>query len=246
MQKTPPRLAAHSKAPQRTSDHSRTKARPRNTGFSFFRSCAVAFALGLFSVIGLDALKDAEFQPVAEAAASSSAPMQLSWVIDTDGDGVADIANPVGAGTRGEDSYGSGAFGSLRDGGKRKHEGVDYIAPPGHQANAPIAGQITRIGYAYKKDTRLQYVELVNAQTGYSARVLYVAPSVVVGQVLAAGDEIGTVQDLSVKYPAGITNHVHVEVRDPKGVTLDSSIILPDRPIIQAATRVPPQRPDPV
>jgi murein DD-endopeptidase MepM/ murein hydrolase activator NlpD len=222
----------------------RRKARAPGSGFSFVRSCGIAFALGLFSVIGIDAFTDTALPPFAEAAASTT-PMTLSWAIDTDGDGIADIANPVEAGARGVDHYGSGAFGSLRDGGKRKHEGVDYVAAPGHRANAPIAGEVTRIGYAYKKDTRLQYVEIVNVQTGYSARVLYVAPSVVVGHTLAAGDEIGTVQDLSVKYPGGITNHVHVEVRDPKGVTLDSSIILPESPIIQAAMSVPLPRRDP-
>lgn len=239
MKARPPRTAARSRP-----DRSRTKARASGSGFSFFRSCVIAFAFGLFSVVGLKALSDAELQPVAEAAAAT-APMTLSWAIDTDGDGVADIANPVEAGARGVDCYGSGAFGSMRDGGKRKHEGVDYVASPGHRANAPIAGDVTRIGYAYKKDTRLTYVEIRNAKTGYSARVLYVAPNVLVGQTLAAGDEIGTVQDLSVKYPGGITNHVHVEVRDPSGITLDSSIILPDKPMIQAAMSVHPRLPDP-
>lgn len=238
------KIRAPRSAARRRPDRSRTKARASGPGFSFFRSCVIAFAFGLFSVVGLKALSDAALQPVAEAAASTM-PLKSSWAIDTDGDGVADIANPVEAGARGTDPYGSGAFGSLRDGGKRKHEGVDYVAAPGHKANAPIAGDVTRIGYAYRKDARLQYVEIFNAATGYSARVLYVAPSVVVGQALAAGDEIGTVQDLSVKYPDGITNHVHVEVRDPSGITLDSSIILPDKPMIQAAMSAHPRLRDP-
>jgi peptidoglycan LD-endopeptidase LytH len=213
-------------------------------GVSFMRSCAISFALGLFSIMGLDALGDmALFRPVAEAAASI--PLERTWAVDTDGDGFADIANPVEGGTRGEDSYGSGAFGSLRDGGKRRHQGVDYVAAPGHAVTAPIAGKVIRIGYAYNKDSRLQFIEIANIETGYSAKVLYVTPDVAVGATLAAGEKIGTVQDLSRKYPAGITNHVHVEVRDPTGVTLDASMILPQEPVMQAASRVPRPRPDP-
>lgn len=221
-----------------------SKRRPARDGFSFFRACAIAFALGLFGVIGLDALMSEEFSP-AQPAAAATAPLRMAWSIDTDGDGLADIANPVEGVTRGQDRYGSGAFGSARDGGKRKHEGVDYAAPPGHKATAPIAGVVVRIGHAYKNDARLAYIEIANKDNGYSAKVLYVAPSVTVGQRLAAGETIGVVQDLSVKYPAGITNHVHVEVRDPTGAPLDASMILPAEPIVQAATQSPPQSRDP-
>lgn len=175
--------------------------------------------------------------PISEAHASTDAASDrvLSWIVDTDGDGVADLANPVQGAPRGHDAYGSGAFGSTRDGGKRKHEGVDYVAAPGQTATAPIGGVVTRTGYAYKGDARLKFVEIDNMATGYSARVLYVAPTVAVGQAVAAGDVIGVVQDLAVKYPGGITNHVHVEIRDPTGVTLDSAFILPAEPVLQAS-----------
>lgn len=196
-----------------------------------------AFAFGCGGVITLDALWDIALSPISEAHASVEPAMHglREWAVDTNGDGVADLANPVQGAMRETDSYGSGAFGSVRDGGKRKHEGVDYVAAPGHIATSPIAGTVMRIGYAYKSDTRLKYVEIDNAETGYSARVLYVAPTIAVGQIIAAGDAIGVVQDLSVKYPAGITNHVHVEIRDPAGVTLDSAFILPSTPILQAS-----------
>lgn len=231
-----PAAAPHAK---HRSKSTAKKTRRSGDGFSFARSCAIAFALGLFSVIGLNAVVGEEFKPIAEAAAAPS-PMELSWVIDTNGDGVADIANPVEGAPRGTDFFGSGAFGSTRDGGKRKHQGVDYAAAPGHKVTAPISGVVKRVGYAYKKDSRLTYVEITNSETGYSARVLYVSSAVSVGQKLAAGEMIGTVQDLSVRY-AGITNHVHVEVRDPSGSTLDTSMILPDAPIVvRTATQAPP------
>ena len=228
MKKNQPRTASrHQK---------RSPARKKESGFSFFRSLVAAFVFGLGGVITLDALSDIALSPVSEAHAAvhPSDEGVLSWVVDTNGDGVADLANPVEGAMRSIDSYGSGAFGSQRDGGKRKHEGVDYVAAPGHIATAPIAGTVARIGYAYKKDTRLKYIEIDNAETGYSAKVLYVDPTIVVGQTLVAGETIGVVQDLSVKY-AGITNHVHVEIRDASGVTLDSSYILPAAPILQAS-----------
>lgn len=229
MKKNPPRTASR---------HTRkSAARKKESGFSFFRSLVAAFVFGLGGVITLDALSDIALNPVSEAHAAVQPAVagEPSWVVDTNGDGVADLANPVEGAMRSIDSYGSGAFGSLRDGGKRKHEGVDYVAAPGHITTAPIAGTVARIGYAYKKDTRLKYVEIDNTETGYSARVLYVDPTIVVGQTLVAGEAIGVVQDLSVKYPSGITNHVHVEIRDPAGVTLDSAFILPAAPILQAS-----------
>lgn len=216
------------------------RARKKESGFSFLRSLVAAFVFGFGGVIALDSMSIVSFNPITEAhaAVAPTSVGELSWIIDTNGDGVADLANPVEGAMRGFDSYGSGAFGSVRDGGKRKHEGVDYVASPGQTAAAPISGEITRTGYAYKGDARLKFVEIDNTETGYSARVLYVAPTVAVGQQVAAGDTIGVVQDLAVKYPAGITNHVHVEIRDPSGVTLDSSFILPAAPVLQASAGV--------
>jgi len=193
--------------------------------------------LGCGGVIALDGASDVAFSLafVAHASVEPSTEGVLSWMVDTDGDGVADLANPVQGAPRPFDAYGSGAFGSVRDGGKRKHEGVDYVAGQGQVAAAPIAGAVTRTGYAYKGDNRLKFVEIDNPATGYSARVLYVAPTVAIGQSVMAGEMIGVVQDLSLRYPAGIINHVHVEIPDPAGVTLDSSFILPAAPVLQAS-----------
>lgn len=239
MKTLPPRAPSRRPASAALSSRSpkSRKRKKKESGFSFARSLVMAFAFGCGGVIALDAASDVALNPIAEAHASAgpAAEGAPSWIIDTDGDGVADLANPVQGAMRGFDAYGSGAFGSTRDGGKRKHEGVDYVASPGQSAAAPIAGAVVRTGYAYKGDARLKFVEILNAETGYSARVLYVAPTVHVGQSVAAGEIIGVVQDLSVKYPAGITNHVHVEIRDPAGVTLDSSFILPATPVLQAS-----------
>ncbi len=148
--------------------------------------------------------------------------------IDLDGDGRFDLARPVEHAVRGIDAYGSGAFGASRDGGRRAHHGVDFVATPGEPIRAPIAGVVTRVGAAYAGQDTLQYVEIANSTTRYTARVLYVGPAVQPGWTVAAGDVIGRAQDLAARYPAGMTNHVHVELTGGKGGRLDPLVVLPD------------------
>jgi hypothetical protein len=137
-----------------------------------------------------------------------------------------DLANPTGHDVRGEDVYGAGAFGASRGGGARRHRGADYIAEPGEIVRAPIAGVVQRIGFAYRGDERYRYVELSDASAQRAVRVLYVGPLVQLGAVVRAGDPIGRAQDLSVRYPRGITNHVHVELKQG-GVLGDPASLLP-------------------
>lgn len=164
----------------------------------------------------------------AEAAASG-----LIWTVDIDSDGLADFSNPTHGGVRGVDAFGSGRFGAVRDAGKRRHHGVDYVARPGAAVVAPLSGKVTRIGFAYSGREDFQYVEIVNPQTHLTARVLYVAPTVTEGDVVSAGDVLGAAQDLTNLYP-GITNHVHVEMRDAERRWLDASAQLPSAPLLQA------------
>lgn len=160
----------------------------------------------------------------AETMALTQAP--VIWAIDSDGDGVADYYNPTHGAVRAYDAFGSGQFGAIRDAGKRRHEGVDYVAAPGAEVHAPISGQIARLAYAYGGQGGYRVVEIVNPETKINARVFYVAPTVEVGDVVVAGQVIGTAQDLNTRYP-GITNHVHVELRDPQRRVIDASEELP-------------------
>lgn len=109
------------------------------------------------------------------------------------------------------DSWGSGQFSAQRDGGTRKHSGLDVVAQPGENIYAPFDGQIVREAVAYNNDK--SYRGVVLRGTGswalHEIKILYVE-GIISGGV-TKGQLIGTAQNLTTKYP-GITNHVHVEV----------------------------------
>ncbi len=188
-----------------------------------------ALALGLVGGAALGGRAGAETaavsvpRPGAPAAAASTG-------IDLDEDGRDDLAWPLTLGQRGEDAYGSGAFGASRDGGRRRHAGLDLVAPVGAPIRAPISGTVTRVGHAYPGDADLQFVEITNPTTQYAARVFYVGPSRGPGAEVTAGEIIGRAQDLGRRYPYGMTNHVHVEFTGRHGVVLDPLAVLPAFP----------------
>ena len=113
---------------------------------------------------------------------------------------------------RGQDQYGSGSFGALRDGGKRKHEGVDYESRAGDLVMSPMAGTLTREFQVYKDDSRYRGIEIKNDKGTHVVKIFYVTAQGKIPRVVRAGDGIGFAQNLSPKY-AGITNHIHIELR---------------------------------
>lgn len=164
---------------------------------------------------------------VEQAVSEPEAPMERVWDgADIDGDGDADFANPTGREPRGHDAYGAGEFGARRDGGSRRHEGVDYVARAGQAVTAPISGYVTKIGYAYSGDPNLKFVEITNPALNYVARVFYVNPRVEVGDAVAMGRMIGTARSLQRKYPGGMTDHVHLEIIDRRGGRIDATRII--------------------
>jgi len=168
---------------------------------------------------------------VQEAAAAVTPPAppvtKLVWEgADLDGDGHADFANPTGQEERGHDAYGEGEFGASRDGGQRRHEGVDFKADAGQTVEAPISGYVTKIGFAYPGDQTLKFVEITNPATHYAARVFYVNPKVAVGDTVALGHPIGTAHSLQRKYPGGMTNHVHLEIMDRPDHRIDAASMI--------------------
>lgn len=180
---------------------------------------AAAISIAALALAGCIGVSFASTEP--EAAATISQTKELRHTLPSP---LPDLVNPTGHEVRGEDVYGAGAFGASR--GARRHRGADYIAEPGEIVRAPIAGVVQRIGFAYRGDERYRYVELGDPIAQRAVRVLYVGPLVEVGAVVRAGDPIGRAQDLSVRYPRGITNHVHVELKQ-SGVLGDPASLLP-------------------
>lgn len=201
----------------------------RNRPLQFLTAAALVVATAAAASPSREQLERAGLlTPVEEAVAElpepEPAPMELVWEgADIDGDGRADFANPTGLAPRTHDAYGEGRFGARRDGGSRRHEGVDYMARAGQVVEAPISGYVTKIGYAYPGDTRLRYVEITNPALRYAARVFYVNPKVREGDAVAVGDAIGAARSLQRKYPGGMTDHVHLEIIDRRGVRIDAT-----------------------
>lgn len=192
-------------------------------------AAAMMFGMGVGFMLGGEAGAvgpPEQAPPIAALPSAIANPPPIA--VDLDGDGRFDLARPVEHAVRGVDAYGSGAFGASRDGGRRAHHGVDFVAAPGEPIRAPIAGVVTRVGAAYAGQDALQYVEIANTATRYTARVLYVGPAVQPGWTVAAGDVIGRAQDLGARYPAGMTNHVHVELTSGQSGRLDPLVVLPN------------------
>jgi murein DD-endopeptidase MepM/ murein hydrolase activator NlpD len=187
--------------------------------------CAGIAAAGLWASIEFTTAPQAETVTAAPTSlAASEAPV---WSVDFDGDGFFDVANPTLGEIRGHDAYGSGKFGARRDGGKRKHEGADFVAAPGSVVFSPLGGVVTDIGYAYQGKEKLRFIAIKDAARQLTTRVFYVDPTVAVGDAVQAGDSIGLAESLAVRYPVGTTNHVHVELHDAAGGGLDPALYLP-------------------
>lgn len=193
----------------------------------------------MLAVAGASAIAAPVVQSVGGPKAASETVQALSQLVepvlaeelvwrgaDIDGDGQADFANPTGQDTRKADAYGHGEFGARRDGGARRHEGVDFVADAGQPVVAPISGYISKIGFAYADDSNLKFIEISNPALRYAARVFYVDPQVEVGQAVRVGQPIGSHHSLERKYPGGMTDHVHLEIIDTRGARIDATRVI--------------------
>lgn len=138
------------------------------------------------------------------------------------------ITNPVLCGvTRDSDAWGDGRFGASR--GDRRHNGVDIVARFGQDVLSPVDGRIVRMAYPYANDTVLSgvMIEGLGRHGGLEIKIFYMTPADgMVGQSVTAGQTIGAAQSLQAKYP-GITDHIHLEVRQ-NGVVRDPQSLIPD------------------
>ena len=112
---------------------------------------------------------------------------------------------------RGQDCWGSGHYDAPRDGGKRKHKGVDLENHTNEAIEAFESGVVSKIGWPYSPEDpekgHYRYIEIV-CNPNIRHRYLYCEALVQVGNDVEKGSIIGWAQDLGTAYP-GITQHVH-------------------------------------
>jgi hypothetical protein len=112
---------------------------------------------------------------------------------------------------RGQDQWGSGAFGASR--GNRPHLGVDIVVDSNSQVYAPLDMEITRISRPYASGSFSGVAFTHTARDiDFGGRLWYFTPRPgIVGSFVRKGELIGVAQDLNDKYP-GITNHLHLQL----------------------------------
>jgi murein DD-endopeptidase MepM/ murein hydrolase activator NlpD len=111
---------------------------------------------------------------------------------------------------RGQDAHGNGGFGSPRGEG-RTHKGIDICAYPGSGIYPIVPGRVSKLGFPYADDLAFRYVQITWSNIHY--RYFYIEPLVDLGEWVDPQTIIGTVQDLTERYP-GITNHFHFSIKD--------------------------------
>jgi len=119
------------------------------------------------------------------------------------------------------DAQGCGHYGAPRGG--RIHRGIDLTCESKTPVGAPVGGVVTKVGWPYIGNFDIRYIQVTCED--YRYRVFYVSPTVTVGDTVEIGDVIGTAQSLKHLYP-GITDHVHLEVKDPDGAFVDPTPLL--------------------
>lgn len=125
------------------------------------------------------------------------------------------MISPTGKTTVRSDSKGDGHYGASRGG--RMHDGTDYPCTPGQQVVAPIAGTVLREAVPYADDAKYRGVVIQGAHA--RVKMFYLLPDkALIGKRVTQGQTIGTAQDISAKYGAAMTPHIHLQVEsyDPQ------------------------------
>ncbi|KAJ8405305.1 hypothetical protein AAFF_G00322960 [Aldrovandia affinis] len=118
---------------------------------------------------------------------------------------------------RGCDSrYGCGNYGASRDGGKRKHMGLDIVCADGATVYAPFDVTLAGRSIPYKKNNAINDGVTLKVQ-GLCFKLFYLKPDKYTGTV-KKGQRIGTLLPMQTVYP-GITSHVHVQMCDKSDPT---------------------------
>ena len=133
------------------------------------------------------------------------------------------------------DDLGRGNFGASRDGGARKHKGMDLVTKPGEAVSSLIDGKVSKLGFIHNDSKRENYyveVEGTGKYAGMNVRVIYIAQKSrpAVGTVVKAGQSIlGLSDDVRVRYGSRMKPHVHIQVKW-RGNFIDPALVLPNLP----------------
>lgn len=107
----------------------------------------------------------------------------------------------------GDGHYSAGRIGHV-------HQGTDVICRPGQNVYAPFSGKVTRRTAPYPDDLRWQGMVIESDVLGYECKLFYCTPAAgVVGNSIERGQLIGYCQAISQKYSSGVTDHLHIEIR---------------------------------
>uniref|UniRef100_A0A8C1HTV9 Si:ch211-132p1.4 n=2 Tax=Cyprinus carpio TaxID=7962 RepID=A0A8C1HTV9_CYPCA len=117
---------------------------------------------------------------------------------------------------RGFDKEGYGYYGASRDGGKRKHEGLDIVCADGATVYAPFDVKLNGKAAPYTKNNAINNGINLSGE-GLCFKLFYVKPDSYSG-TLKKGQKIGTLLPMQKVYP-GITSHVHVQMCDKSDPT---------------------------
>lgn len=123
---------------------------------------------------------------------------------------------------RGCDPSGCGAFGSGRIG--HIHAGLDLEVVEKEAIYSPIDGEVIRFPFPYGDDLRYKGILIKNAE--FEVKIFYLNPVVKAGTKVKQGDVIGYAQNVAKKYKKPMTNHIHLEVRNQKGVLINPETLL--------------------
>jgi peptidoglycan LD-endopeptidase LytH len=115
-----------------------------------------------------------------------------------------------------------GVFGDPRDGGARRHEGVDIFKPRGTPVVAVVSGEVTRVS---SDNIGGRVVWLSDASSGLSYYYAHLDEQHVrQGQRVAAGEVLGTVGNTG--NARGTPPHLHFGVYRPGRVAIDPAALL--------------------
>ena len=124
------------------------------------------------------------------------------------------------------DVKGNGWFGAKR--GARLHRGYDIVITKGQKIYAPFDCTYKRMFNVYEGNTKYKGIEIVGKGefSEFTAKLMYVSPTLFKGDNCKAGEQIGIGQAISQKTGNnGMINHVHFELYK-NGILVNPSLYI--------------------